>query len=57
MKFYLYSKNGTSRELTMDEVRKHLKETQIQEGINAKYDDPDEEVSYMAKGGRILITF
>lgn len=57
MRFYFYSKNGSSQELTIEEVRKHLKEAQIQEGIEAKHDDPDEEVSYMAKGGTILITF
>ena len=56
MKFYLCSKNEKNRELTLDEVRKYLTDKQIQEGIDAKYDDPDEEVSYMATGGIILIT-
>ena len=41
----------------MEEVRKHLSEAQIQDAIEAKYDDPDEEVSYMTKGGLILVTF
>ena len=41
----------------MEEVRKHLSEAQIQEAIEAKHEDPNEEVSYMAKGGIILVTF
>lgn len=57
MKFYYCRKNEPSRELTMEEVRKHLSEAQIQDAIEAKYDDPDEEVSYMTKGGLILVTF
>ena len=57
MKFYYCRKNEPNQELTMEEVRKHLSEAQIQEAIEAKHEDPNEEVSYMAKGGIILVTF
>ena len=57
MKFYYCRRNEPNQELTMEEVRKHLSEAQIQEAIEAKQDDPNEEVSYMAKGGIILVTF
>lgn len=57
MRFYFYSKSGTNKELTEQEARKLLSERQIKEGLEAKQDDPDEEVSYMAPGGTIVIDF
>lgn len=57
MKFYYDKKDGTSKELTMEEVREHMSEYQIKEGIEAKQTDPCEEVSYMTVGGYIRIEF
>ena len=42
MKFYYDKKDGTSKELTMEEVREHMSEYQIKEGIEAKQEDPCE---------------
>jgi tRNA threonylcarbamoyladenosine modification (KEOPS) complex Cgi121 subunit len=57
MKFYLYDKNDNAKELSMEEVRKHLSELQIKEAIEAKIEDPDEEVCYMTVGGIIGVEF
>lgn len=57
MKFYFRNKNGTSRELTMEEVREHMSKFQIQEAIEAKQADPNEEVSYMTVDGFIVVEF
>ena len=57
MKFYYDRKDGTSKVLTMEEVREHLSEYQITEGIEAKQEDPNEEVSYMTVNGYIRIEF
>ena len=53
MKFYLYDKNDNAKELSMEEVRKHLSELQIKEAFEAKIEDPGEEVCYMTVGGII----
>lgn len=57
MKFYLYDKNGNAKELSMEEVRKHLSELQIKEAIEAKIEDPGEDVAYMTIGGMICLDF
>lgn len=57
MKFILYEKNGSGRELTMEEVHKHLSEAQIEEAIQAKIADPGEDVAYMTIGGMICLDF
>jgi hypothetical protein len=58
MKFYYQSRDGkTRRELDADEVREYLSELQIEDALDAKYADPDEEVSYMARGGFIVLDF
>ncbi len=57
MKFYFDKQDGTSQELTMDEVREHMSEYNIKEAIEAKKADPLEEVSYMTVGGFIRVDF
>lgn len=58
MKFYFRSKDGkTYRELTDEELREHMSEYQISEALEAKRNDPDEEVSYMTVGGYIVLDF
>ena len=59
MKFYFYDRirNGKPREMKMDEVRQHLSTKQIDDAIDAKKADPLEEVSYMTRGGYIVIDF
>ena len=59
MKFYFYDRirNGKAREMQMDEVQQHLSQCQINEGIEAKKADPLEEVSYMTRGGFIVVDF
>lgn len=58
MKFYFYDRHSENRrELTMEEVHRHLSENQIEEGIEAKKMDPLELVSYMTVGGFIEIEF
>lgn len=55
-KFYFQSKDGlTYRELSEDEVREHLSAYQIAEALEAKRNDPDEEVAYMTVGGYIVL--
>ena len=58
MKFFYVSRDGkTRRALTDAEVREYLSEAQIEDALDAKYSDPEEEVSYMARGGYILLDF
>lgn len=59
MKFYFYDRirNGEAREMSMDEVQQHLSTKQIDDAIDAKKADPLEEVSYMTRGGYIVIDF
>lgn len=57
MKFTLCDKNGNGRELTMEEVHKHLSEAQIEEAIQAKIADPGEDVAYMTIGGIICLDY
>lgn len=59
MKFYFYDRirNGSAREMEIVEVRQHLSPTQIEAAIAAKKEDPNEEVSYMTRGGYIVIDF
>lgn len=57
MKFYLYDKNDNAKELSMEEVHKHLSEAQIEEAIQAKIADPGEDVAYMTIGGMICLDF
>ena len=59
MKFYFYDRirNGKAREMQMDEVRQHLAQQQIDDAIEAKREDPLEEVSYMTRGGFIVVDF
>ena len=55
--YYTNTKGQNARELTMDEVHQHLSECQIEEAIEAKQEDPHEEVSYMTVGGYIICEF
>ena len=56
MKFYFTDYQGKNRKrLTMKEVRQHLSECLIEESKQAKREDPLEEVSYMTRGGFIII--
>lgn len=58
MRFYFVSRDGaTRRELTDEELREHMSEYQIGEALEAKRNDPDEEVSYMTVGGYIIVDF
>lgn len=59
MKFYFYDRirNGKAREMKMDEVRQHLSQRQVDDAIEAKQEDPLEEVSYLTRGGFIVIDF
>lgn len=58
MKFILTDTKGkAARTLTEAEAKKHLTATQIQDGIEAKMEDPMEDVCYMVKGGYIHIEF
>lgn len=57
MKFYLQTSDGNRRELTMDEVHEHMSQYQINEALDAKRNDPNEEVSYMTVGGYIVVDF
>lgn len=54
MKFVVYE-NGTKREVSLEEAHNYLSEMQIWDAIQAKQDDPLEEVSYMIPGGVIVI--
>ena len=55
MKFYFDKHDGTSKELSMDELREHMSEYNIHEAKEAKKRDPLEEVSYMTVGGFIRV--
>ena len=55
MKFYFQDMNGNRKELTMEEVRRHMSNFQITEAVEAKQADPQEEVSYMTVGGFIVV--
>lgn len=59
MKFYFYDRirNGKALEMNMEEVRQHLSQQQIDDAVEAKREDPLEEVSYMTRGGFIVIDF
>ena len=59
LKFYFYDRirDGEAREMNMDEVRQHLSIQQIEDAIDAKEADPNEEVSYMTRGGYIVVDF
>lgn len=57
MKFYLDKTDGTSKELTPDELNEYLSVDQVAEAIVAKYEDPLEEVSYLAVDGVIRVEF
>lgn len=54
MKYYFIDRQGNSRKLTAKEVRERLTPDQQLEAIEAKRQDPLEEVSYMTSGGRIV---
>ena len=55
MKFIFDGYDGTSKELTMDELREHMSEYNIKEATEAKKADPLEEVIYMTVGGFIRV--
>lgn len=55
MKFYFDKKDGTTKELTEEEVREHMSHYQIEEAAEAKKADPLECVSYMTVGGSIRV--
>jgi hypothetical protein len=54
MKYYFIDRQGNSRKLTAKEVRERLTPDQQLEAIEAKRQDPLEEVSFMTIGGRIV---
>lgn len=54
MKYYFQNRNGFRKQITMDEVKEHLSAAQIMDAIDAKREDPNEEVSYMTVGGFII---
>lgn len=55
MKFYLYHRNERKCDaLTNEEARKYLTESQIREAIDAKREDPFEEVAFMVSNGIIV---
>lgn len=55
MKFYLYHRNERKCDkLTNEEARKYLTDRQIQEAVDAKHEDPFEEVSFMVPDGIIV---
>ena len=56
MKFYFYDRirNGRPREMKMDEVQEHLSPAQIDAAIAAKKEAPNDDVSYMTRGGYIV---
>lgn len=55
MRFYFDGYDGTSKELSMDEVREHMSEYNIKEATEAKKSYPLEQVSYMTVGGFIRV--
>lgn len=57
MRFYWYfdKQDGTTEELTSEQVEKHLSGYQIDEAIEAKLADPLEEVNFMTIGGYIRL--
>lgn len=55
MRFIFYTKDGKTRELTPEEVLEHMTPYQVSEAIEAKKEDPGEEVSYMTVGGFIIL--
>lgn len=54
MKYYFIDRQGNSRKLTAKEVRERLTPDQQLEAIEAKRQDPLEEVSFMTSGGVIV---
>ena len=54
MKYYFIDRQGNSRKLTAKEVRERLTPDQQLEAIEAKRQDPLEEVSFMTSGGVIM---
>lgn len=55
MKFYFCDHNGNRKEMTDEEVREQMSDYNIWEAKKAKQEDPNEEVSYMADGGYIVL--
>lgn len=54
MKYVVYNAKTGMRELSPAEVRELLTPDQQLEAIEAKRQDPMEEVSFMTSGGRIV---
>lgn len=54
MKYYFIDRQGNSRKLTAKEVRERLTPDQQLEAIEAKRQDPLEEVSFMTSGGMVV---
>lgn len=54
MKYYFQDRNGLRKQITMDEVKERLSAVQIMDAIDAKREDPNEEVCYMTAGGFII---
>lgn len=57
MNFYFYDKTGKNRKMDMSEVQEHLSDCQIEDAIQAKRENPNEEVSYTTVGGMIVVEF
>lgn len=53
MKFYFDQHDGTTTELTYEELREHMSAYQIDEARNTKIERPDMELTYGTVGGRI----
>ena len=55
IKFYLRDHDGNRKEMTDEEVRYHMSDYNILEAVQAKLEDPNEEVSFMTVGGFIVV--
>lgn len=53
MKFYFDQHDGTTKELTYEELREHMSAYQIDEALDTKVERPDMELTYGTVGGRI----
>lgn len=53
MKFYFDKQDGTTKELTYEELNEHMSFYQIEDAIDGKIQRPDMELTYATVGGRI----
>ena len=55
MKFVFNGDDGSHRVLSEEETREHMSIYQMEDAIEAKRQDPCEEVSYLTIGGTISV--